>query len=303
MAGRFRSALCSGVMLLTLGSAGAVAQPAAAQSQAVPTPRTPDGKPDLNGVISQVVTNPKIFDEESEIGSNNVPARNGRMANFENDNGLNRLAIRNRPQYKPEFWDTVRSNEWNGNQIDPEPHCMPAGVPRLGTPVQIIQKNNFMVMVYAGVTAVGSPRIFFIDGRPHDKEQASQEGWNGASVGHWVGDTLVIETIGFTDESWLSKSGYFHGYQMKVTERLTRTGNDLRIETTVEDPEHFTQPWVMYPRTIRYSTDPNASWEEPLPCDDRDVREMVGHNRGGGGQRDPGPRRLFGMVVPGTGPE
>ena len=176
---------------------------------------------------------------------------------------------------------------------------MPAGVPRLGAPVQIIQKDNMMVMVYAAVTAVGSPRIFFIDGRPLDPEQVSQEGWNGTSVGRWEGDTLVIGTKGFTDESWLG-SGYIHGYQMKVTERLTRTGNDLRIETTVEDPEYLAQPWVRYPRTIQYSTDPNAAWEEPLPCDARDVTEMVGHNRGGGSGRDPGPRRLFGMVVPGT---
>ena len=204
MTGRFRSALCTGVMLLASAPVCALAQPAApAQSQTVATPRTPDGKPDLNGIIAQVVTNPKYFDEATDIGSNNVPARNDRMANFENDNALAGRSGRNKPQYKPQFWDTVREKDWNGNQLDPIPHCMPAGVPRLGTPVQIIQKDNLVVMVYAAVTAVGSPRIFFIDGRPHDPVKVSEETWNGDSVGHWEGDTLVIDTIGFTDESWL----------------------------------------------------------------------------------------------------
>ena len=298
MTGRFRFALCSGAMLLALGPVGALAQPAApAPSQAVVTPRTPDGHPDLNGVISQGVTNPKYFDEQTDTGSNNVPARNGRMANFENDNALTGRAGRNKPQYRPQFWDAVREADWNGNQIDPVPHCKPSGVPREGTPVQIIEKDNKMVMIYASVTAVGSPRIFWIDGRPHDPEKVSQETWNGDSVGHWEGDTLVIDTIGFTDESWLG-SGYIHGYKMQVTERLTRKGNDLLYEVTVDDPEYFAQPWVKYPRTIHYSTDPDAAWEEPLPCDSRDVTEMVGHNRNGGSGPDPGPHHLFGMVVP-----
>ena len=312
MVGRFRSALCSGVILLALAPVGAFAQPAApAQSPAVATPRMPDGKPDLNGVWTGTGGgNARQFDEETDTGSNNVGARNGRMANYENDNGLTRLTVRNRPLYKPQFWDTVRSNDWNGNKIDPETHCRPAGVPRVGQPMQIMQtmqtmqtKDRMMFTYQAsvGMPNVGFPRIFFHDGRPQDPVRVSQESWNGAAIGHWEGDTLVVVTTGFTDESWLSKSGYFHGYQLKVTERLTRKGNEILYEVTIEDPEHLTQPWVLYPRTMRLNTSPNAYLEEALPCDERDREDMVGHNRGGGGsQMDPGPRRLFGIVIPST---
>ena len=305
MAGRFQSALCGGMLLLAFCPVGAFAQPAApAPRQAADIPRMPDGHPDLNGIWTGVARDAKIFDEDTDTGSNNVLARNGRMANYENDNGLTRLSLRNKPQYKPEFWDKIRDNEWNGNKIDPEAHCRPEGVPRVGPPKQIIQTLKTMAFVPQAPAASGNPgptRIIPVDGRPVQPARVAQESWNGASVGHWEGDTLVIETTGFTDESWLAKSGYFHGYKLKVTERMTRKGDGILYQVIVEDPEVLTQPWVMYPYTIKLNPDPDAFLEEGLPCDERDREDMVTHNRGGGGsQRDPGPRQLFGMVIPST---
>ena len=108
MAGRFRSALCGGVILLAFGPIGVSAQPAAPAQSPAAIPRMPDGHPDLNGIWTGTGGNAKVFDEETDTGSNNVAARNGRMANYENDNGLTRLSLRNKPQYKPEFWDRIR---------------------------------------------------------------------------------------------------------------------------------------------------------------------------------------------------
>ena len=304
MAGRFRSVLRSGVLLLALFPVSAMAQPAApAQSQAAGISRMPDGTPDFNGVWTPAMDG-RVFDEAIDTGANNVPARGGRMANFENDGGLARLSTRNRPQYKPQFWDTVRSSEWNGNQIDPDSHCRPMGVPRVGAPKQILQTKDRMAFIPEARYAsghVGDARIFFLDGRPQDPVRASAESWSGASMGHWEGDTLVVVTTGFTDESWLSNSGYIHGYQMKVTERLTpnASGTEIRYEVTVEDPEYLTQPFHPYPQTIRLNTNPNAYLDEALPCDERDRDDMVGHNRGGFGG-DPGSRKLFGLVIPST---
>ena len=302
MAGRFRSALCGGVILLAFGPIGVSAQPAAPAQSPAAIPRMPDGHPDFNGVWTPG-RDGRSFDETENTGVNFVPARNGRMANFENDNGVARLSLRNRPQYKPEFWDKIRDNEWNGNKIDPEAHCRPEGVPRVGPPKQIVQTKDLMVFIpearYASGN-VGEPRVFFLDGRPQVPARVGQESWNGASMGHWEGDTLVIVTTGFNDESWLEKSGYLHGYKLKVTERMTRKGDTIVYDVTVEDPEYLTQPWVMYPRTIRLNPDPNAYLDEALPCDERDRDEMVGHNRGGGGQLDPGARKAFGMIIPST---
>ena len=79
-------------------------------------------------------------------------------------------------------------------------------------------------------------RVVPTDGRAHNEARVKEETWKGDPVGHWEGDTLVIDTIGFTDESWLHKSGYFHSFKLHVVERLTRTGNALRLVTTVDIP-------------------------------------------------------------------
>jgi hypothetical protein len=92
----------------------------------------------------------------------------------------------------------------------------------------------------------------------------------GSSRARWEGHTLVIESIGFSDETWLHKNGYIHGFNMKVTEKLTRRGNLLIWEATVEDPEFLEQPWVMTPMIRQLNTDPNAFLPEALPCLERE---------------------------------
>ena len=72
-----------------------------------------------------------------------------------------------------------------------------------------------------------------------------------------------------------SGQGWIHGFNMKVTERLTRKGNTIRWEATVEDPDYFQQPWQVTPRTIYLNTDPKAFLAEALPCDQR-VQEPWG---------------------------
>jgi len=83
--------------------------------------------------------------------------------------------------------------------------------------------------------------------------------WYGDSVGHWENDTLVIDTVGFTDESWLAWPGWFHSNTMKVTERLKREGNVLTWQATVEDPDVLFKPRTMTPRTLRLNPNPKAS--------------------------------------------
>ena len=116
---------------------------------------------------------------------------------------------------------------------------------------------------------------------PITRARVTQETWKGDAVGRWEGDTLVIETIGFTDESWLHKSGYFHSFKLKVIERLTRTGNTLRWEATVEDPEVLLEPWTINPMTRVLDTRPNAFVAEDLPCEERDLKHMVSKVRSG----------------------
>jgi hypothetical protein len=92
-----------------------------------------------------------------------------------------------------------------------------------------------------------------LDGKPHDPKRAAQYTYMGYTVGRWEGDTLVLDSIGFSDETWLGRGGFFHSDQMRVIEKFTRKGNEILYEVTVEDPEVLVKPWVMPSRTLRLS--------------------------------------------------
>ena len=72
----------------------------------------------------------------------------------------------------------------------------------------------------------------------------------GQSIGTWQGDTLVIDSITFDDATWLGRGGFFHSGSMHIVEKLTRVGNELRYDMTIEDPEVFLEPWVMPTRVL-----------------------------------------------------
>jgi hypothetical protein len=112
-------------------------------------------------------------------------------------------------------------------------------------------------MIYRGGVDGGGGyaefRMIPTDGRKHDPQRALQYTYMGYTVGDWQGDTLVLDSIGFSDETWLGRGGFFHSDQMHIIEKLTRKGNDILYEVTVEDPEVLVKPWVMPARTLRLS--------------------------------------------------
>jgi hypothetical protein len=272
-----------GAAVVLFGAALAYAQAPSPQAAKAPTPRTAEGKPDLSGIW--VPVGPRggasTFDATGS-GVTVFAAREGSFENFENDNALRRLGDRNKPLYRPEFWAKVRENDANGNELDPEFKCRPYGVPRLGSPSQIVQTKDQVVLLYAGGFAGQNTfRVVPTDGRPHNQARVTQETWKGDPVAHWDGDTLVIDTIGFTDDSWLHKSGYFHGFKLHVIERLTRDGNTLRWEATVDDPEVLLEPWKMNPIVRVLDPSPDAFVPEDLPCDERDSEHLKSKVRSG----------------------
>jgi len=117
---------------------------------------------------------------------------------------------------------------------------------------------------------------------PIDKSHNAERdaSYKGDSVAKWEGDTLVVDTTNFNDQTWLGWPGYFHSDELHVVERLTRTGNAIKYEVIVEDRKVLQKPWVWTPRMIRLNTDANAAfWEDP-PCDDQDLEHIVTKERG-----------------------
>jgi hypothetical protein len=253
------------------GSAEAASMPA--------TPRLPDGKPDLNGVWTNrgdntdadvFVTNGLV---STAVCCNH--SRLGGLFSAEQDGHVMRKGNRNKPMYKPEYWEKVRYKELHSQEEDPDftGLCSSQGVPRMGQPQQIVQRGDLYVFLYAGGPIESTTNTFRVIpmNRPHDPKRVDQQTYKGDSVGHWDGDTLVVDTVGFNDESWLSpRLGYIHSTALHVVERLTRHGNEIKYEVTVEDPEALLQPWVLTPTTMKLNPDPNAMLPEDSPCSERD---------------------------------
>jgi len=240
------------------------------------TPRAADGHPDLSGVWNGAATGPYI--KSDDANSALLAARDGTLINFERDNTIIRRADPNKPLYKPEFWEKVQHFDQNGNTEDPSFGCVPGGVPRMGPPAKIVQTPTELIFLHVSGGAQGwgdQYRLIPIDGRPHTPLQDLDGTWKGESLGHWEGDTMVIDTIGFTDSSWIDIGGYFHSENMHVVERVRREGGTLTWQATVEDPDVLLKPWTMNPRTLRLNPDPKAMLPETLPCIERDLHHLV----------------------------
>ena len=242
------------------------------------TPRTADGRPDLSGYWMPRGSAVRIFDEAGSV-SLDLLARDGDIGNFEKDSAVLQRAHSNKPLYKPEYWDTVQDLDWNGLTVDPVFTCRPAGVPRMGPPGKIVQTPTEIIFMYEGSTNTGPAayRIIPTDGRKHHALQVSDTSWLGYPVGHWEGDTLVIESVGFNDESWLGWTGYIHSWDMTVTERVRREGDTLHWEATVDDTM-LLEPWTLNPVVRIVNPDPEAFFFSPTPCEERDAEHIVDPN-------------------------
>jgi hypothetical protein len=259
-------------------------------AQQAATPRAPDGHPDLSGLWNGGAggggggNNPAVDREKygavgfdpSVLVARQAAGHTGPAAliNFERDNTLVRRMGSNKPLYKPKYWETVKNLDQNGNKEDPGYNCMPAGVPRLGPPAQIIQLPRQLVLLYPGqggaVATTTTYRIVPTDGRKHSNLEDLDGSWNGESIGHWDGDTMVIDSIGFNTSTWMESGGYFHSENMHVIEKFTRNGNALTWQATVEDPDVLLKPWTMDSRTVRLNPDQMAILGESPPCSERD---------------------------------
>jgi hypothetical protein len=86
-------------------------------------------------------------------------------------------------------------------------------------------------------------RQIWTDGRPHPKDP--NPSWMGDSIGKWEEDTLVVDTIGFNDKTWLDQVGHPHSDALHIIERIHRTAPDmLQIDFTFDDPKAYTKPWT-----------------------------------------------------------
>jgi hypothetical protein len=200
-----------------------------------PAPRLPDnkeaygvnaGKPDFGGLAKGMWNVPYIVN----------------MATQGNNPDGSRPVV---PPCKPEAVKIFQYRQATEMKDDPEGFCLPPGVPRMmytPYPAEVFQMPDRIVFIYEGAAHVW--RIIWMDGRQLPKDPNPT--FLGEAVGHWEGDTLVVNSFGFNTETWLDAAGHPHGEQMKVTEKYTRPDmNTLRLEATIDDPEFYNAPWTV----------------------------------------------------------
>src|SRR5262245_27338531 len=257
--------------------------PAPSAASQVPTPRMANGKPDMTGSWQGAGSGPPG-------GGNRRCGPTQTRCKVPNDNFVVDYAWispsrywmgQNGPVYRPEHWDKIQEMDMWTNKFDPIMTCQPMGIPRQGEPRRIFQAANDITLFYTFSDYGGGNREYRMiptDGRQHDANQARQATYLGYSVGKWEGDTLVIDSISCTDQTWLGRGGLFHSGDMRIVEKFTRKGNEILHETTIYDPESLLEPWVMPARTLTL-TNGDALIAERAHCEVYETNDITNQMR------------------------
>ena len=198
----------------------------AAAAQSKPVPRMANGKPDLSGVWDH----PRVADVSKDYDGRCAGATPGCSSKGAKDIDSTLTAYGKTENAKPKF--------------DYGVHCLPWGYVRSwGTPypAEIFQRPEKMAILFE------QNNMFHVvptDGRDHPKQLYPS--WLGDSVGHWEGDALVVDTLGFNGQTWLdTEPERLTSDALHVVERFSRPDFDhIRYEVTVSDPKMYTQPWT-----------------------------------------------------------
>jgi len=154
---------------------------------------------------------------------------------------------------------------------DPEAACLPFGIPRSAPyPWRLVQTKTHYFILYEG--NIHSFRQIFMDGRKHPAADDLDPTWYGHSIGHWEGETLVVDTVGFNDKFWFDALGHPHTEKLHTVERFTRADlGTLRMEVTIDDPGAYEKPFTT---TGRARLMPNGELMEYI-CNENE--QSAGH--------------------------
>jgi len=196
-----------------------------------PAPRTADGHPDLSGIWFP-----------------------GKAGGFTFNPALRRqFDPKETPEEPPPFqsWAAAKIKSMTSTDYElgrASVNCLPRGVPGMFLidpyPIQLVQTPGLFIQLDE---LNNNWRVVHTDGRAHNADP--DPAFNGDEVGHWEGDTLVIDVIGIDERTWNNFTGWFHSDQEHVIERISRPSmNYLVYQVTIEDPKVLAKPWTSAPR-------------------------------------------------------
>ena len=236
-----------GAQWLNLPTPGIPRTPDGKPNLTSPAPRTPDHKPDLSG-LWRPEQNPYRFDVIQDLRDESV--------------------------FRPEAQAIFQKRVEDFRRQDPVTHCLPGGPLEnfTGGAIQlyrIIQSPAVIAIIYES----GFHRQIFVDGRELPKDP--NPSWMGYSVGHWDGDTLVVESAGFNDRTWLDRVGHPHSEELHVTETFRRSDfGHIQFRITYTDPKMLTRP-LSIPLAVNYAAD-TEMLETVCNENNRDIDHLAG---------------------------
>ena len=231
-----------------------------------PTPHTADGHPDLTGVWHHYFNG-----LVAKVGDNSFALNFGQTIPKSTAGGppVPQAKPDPMPEYKAQYAAKVKFLDDNQVKEDHTLHCMPPGVPRIGPPQEIVQTGKQLVFLYADLTG-NHWRVIPIGGH-HSTDPEEEATYNGDSTAQWDGDTLVVDVVKLTDDTWLADNGFLHSNKLHVVERLRRVGDTVQYSMTADDPTVLVKPWTI---TRTLTLQPDILAEMP-PCVDNDAGHYV----------------------------
>ncbi len=206
--------------------------PAGAQWVNYPDPRTPrtaDGKPNLTAPA------PRLADGTPDMSGIWRRPDTKYLVNL----GADGIEIPMQPWAEKLY----KERQANDSKDWPNGRCLPNSVTDSDghpTPRKIIQQPGLIVLLFETYHYY---RQIFTDGRPLPEER--EPAWFGYSVGKWDGDTLVVDTVGLKEETWLDFAGHPHSDALHIIERFRRTDfGHMEVQVTVDDPKAYIKPWT-----------------------------------------------------------
>lgn len=217
-----------------------------------PTPRI-DGHPSLEGYwYSGTGSIPPIQYDTTRDAKGNIEVKSAPRTPSSPNTG-------SQPDYKDELKQKTKDLFFHENKTDKVYNCGQPGLPRVGAPQRIVQNGKEMVFLYADLAGMVW-RLIPIGGK---MPKGNDPSYYGDSEAHWEGDTFVVHTTNFNEDTWLGEYGYIHSDKMEVTEKLTRIGDTIRYDVTVSDPGVLKKPWVKPTAIMRLEKD-NEIIEPPV---------------------------------------
>jgi len=229
------------------------------------TPRTPDGRPDLTAPAPRTQQG---HPDLSGIWQRPRGATPGTASNTPNDGIANGVEV----LFQPWAEALYKARAENNGKGTPSERCLPHGITKavsVPEPFKIVQTQELIVILHEEFNHY---RQIFTDGRgvPENRNPT----WLGYSRGKWDGDTLVVDTVGFVDETWLDFRGHPATDALHIIERIRRRDfGHLEIQFTIDDPKAYVKPWAV---TMMFDLLPDTELIEHICENETDAAHLVG---------------------------